>query len=88
MSDGRSIVSNSQSIELLNKKLIQRKKGSWSVFERMTFYDTIVPSIMFVLGMMFTYSIERRRKKEGIKKALFYIMIRYFALLVLGYSVS
>ena len=53
----------------------------------MNFYDIGAPAFIFIMGLLMPLSFSRRKERDGVKKALVHLAIRYAIILALGYLV-
>ena len=55
--------------------------------EYMNFFDIGAPAFIFIMGLLMPLSFANRKERDGVKKAIIHLAIRYIILLVLGYLV-
>lgn len=54
----------------------------------MTLFDIGVPAFMFILGLSFVISFNKRKSKKGTSNAILRVIIKGFLLLLLGYFMT
>ena len=51
----------------------------------MTLFDIGVPAFMFILGLSFVISFNKRRNQKSLSNAILRVLLRGFLLIVIGY---
>ncbi|NVM44533.1 MAG: hypothetical protein HWN79_06430 [Candidatus Lokiarchaeota archaeon] len=57
------------------------------IVEYMNFYDIGAPVFIFIMGLLMPLSFSRRKERDGVKKAVSHMIIRYGIILILGFIV-
>ena len=59
--------------------------GSFDTY--MTIYDIGAAAFIFVIGLIFSISFRKRLERNGLKSAIFHVVVRYGLLLILGFLI-
>lgn len=54
------------------------------IVEYMNFYDIGAPAFIFIMGLLMPLSFSHRKERDGVKKAVTHMVIRYGIILILG----
>lgn len=57
------------------------------IVEYMNFYDIGAPVFIFIMGLLMPLSFSQRKERDGVKKAVRHMIIRYGIIIILGFVV-
>lgn len=57
------------------------------IVEYMNIYDVGAPAFIFIMGLLMPLSFSNRKERDGVKKAIRHMVIRYLIIFILGFVV-